>query len=192
MARFFSQRGVFRHTVHVTDGDADKQYEITYAALARYFHTHFESGIERMQFIIESDPVDRQLPLGQTWVENKASFVYWFDTGSHLIARGSIRASFDAEEKLDVFEFVTHSHEEYLLRRRVVEAVKPSYQWIKEWHNLNQADGKQSPEISKKGKAKPTKAPNGAPPEINLPAAQFKANMGITEAVFQFLEVSSS
>jgi hypothetical protein len=74
----------------------------------------------------------------------------------------------------------------------VIQAARPAHNWVKEWHLLNQQDGKQSPEMSKKGKARPVKAPQGPPPDLELPDPVVKSGMGITEAVYQFLEVSAS
>lgn len=83
---FFSQKGVLRHSVHVYgEGGTDKQYEITFPALARYFHTHFDSGVRNMQLIMEKGTMDKPLPDGGHYVENpRSSIVYWFDNGSHV------------------------------------------------------------------------------------------------------------
>lgn len=87
MARFFAPNGVFRHSVHISDAEdtMDKQYEIAYPAIARYFHTHFGSGVKSMQLIMDKGVTDRPLPGDCQFIENsKASLVYWFETGSHV------------------------------------------------------------------------------------------------------------
>ena len=91
---------------------------------------------------------------------------------------------------IEVFEFVTTSHDEYIPRKKAIEAAMPSHNWIKEWHKANAPDAKTSPEISKK-KARQLKSPQSQPPEalVDLPESAVKRGMGITEAVFQFLEV---
>jgi hypothetical protein len=85
---FFSPKGVFRHILHIADSKSDepnKQYEIAYPALARYFQTHFDSGVKSMQFIMDRATTDRPLPNDAHWIENsKSSFVYWFEGGSHV------------------------------------------------------------------------------------------------------------
>lgn len=89
--RFFSHRGVFRLSLPVTGNDpsgeehgADKQYEIVQPALARYFHTHFQSGISQIQLTFERGTIDRQLSNGCHFLENpKASLIYWF-ANSHV------------------------------------------------------------------------------------------------------------
>ncbi|KAL2753759.1 hypothetical protein ACRALDRAFT_2029519 [Sodiomyces alcalophilus JCM 7366] len=194
VAQFFSPRGVFRHSVHITDVEdqTDKQYEITYPALARYFHTHFDSGVKNMQLIMEKGTTDRTLPPNGQWIENtRSSWIYWFEGGSHLVATGTVRAHFDNDQKIELFEFITSGHEEYISRRAVIEAAKPAHNWVKEWHRVNSQDPKGSPEMSKKGKARPMKSPQNAPPDalVDLPESAVKKSMGITEAVFQFLEI---
>lgn len=61
--------------------------------------------------------------------------------------------------------------------------------WMKEWHKTNSQDGK-SPELSKKGKGRQLKSPQTQPPEVlvDLPEAAVNSK-GVTQAVFQFLEV---
>lgn len=85
--RFFSLKGMFRHAVHSVNGDEQdgKQYEITFPALPRYFHTHFNSGVKNMQLIMDRGTTDKPLPPDYHFIENtKASLVYWFDSGSHV------------------------------------------------------------------------------------------------------------
>jgi hypothetical protein len=82
--RFFSPKGVLRHSVWVVDDSSNKQYEIAFPALARYFHTHFESGIKNMQMIMEKG-TEKELPNNGHYTESmKSSFVYWFDNGSQV------------------------------------------------------------------------------------------------------------
>ena len=107
------------------------------------------------------------------------------------MANGTLRAQFDANQKIELLEFVTNHHEEFVRRTRVVEAARPLHEWQKEWQKANApADGKQSPEMSKK-KANKMKSPNTAPPEIDIPESKVKLSMGITPSVFRFLEVSN-
>jgi len=100
-----------------------------------------------------------------------------------------LKAHFDSDQKIELLEFVTSSHEEYLPRNSVIESARPLHEWGKEWKNLNALpDGKQSPEMNKK-KAKNLKSPAQPPPDIDLLQSKVKPNMGITPAVFRFLEV---
>lgn len=107
-----------------------------------------------------------------------------------VVATGTLRATLDPQLKMEMLEFATSSHEEYISRKLVIEAAKPAHNWVKEWHKVNtQADSKQSPEMSKKGKARPMKSPPNPPPDLDLPHSVVKHNVGVTEAVHQFLEV---
>jgi hypothetical protein len=191
--RFFSHKGAFKHSILIRDGEdqvQQKHYEIAYPAIARYFHTHFDSGVKSMQLVMDKGTTDRTMPNDCHMIWNdKASLIYWFEDGAHLVATGTLRVYFDSEHKFDIFEFETTGHEEYVSRRLVIQAARPSHNWVKEWRNLNSQDPKQSPEMSKKSKPKPAKAPPGPPPDIELPHSVVKSGMGITEAVYQFLEM---
>jgi hypothetical protein len=110
--------------------------------------------------------------------------------GLQLVATGTLRAQFDAEQKIELFEFLTTSQEEYIPRKQVIDAAKPAHNWMKEWKTVNSQDVKQSPEMTKKGKARQLKSPQSHPPEIlvDLPDSAVNSK-GVTEAVHQFLEV---
>lgn len=91
---------------------------------------------------------------------------------------------------MELLEFITTSHEEYISRKQVIEAAKPAHNWIKEWRNVNNSDPKQSPELSKKGKGKQLKSPQSHPPEVLVDLPDTAVNSrGVTAAVHQFLEV---
>jgi hypothetical protein len=86
--QFFSQKGVLKHSFLIRDGEDQahqKHYEIAYPAIARYFHTHFDSGVKSMQLVMDKGTTDRTLPNECHMVMNdKASLVYWFEGGSHV------------------------------------------------------------------------------------------------------------
>ncbi|PFH60300.1 hypothetical protein XA68_11146 [Ophiocordyceps unilateralis] len=193
VTRFFSPIGVFRQSLHISDAEdtTDKQYEISFPAIARYFHTHFGSGVKSMQLFIERGGPDRPLPGDGYCIESaRSSIVYWYEMGSHLVATGTLRVHFDAEQRIELFEFLTAGHEEYVSRKRVIDAAKPAHIWLKEWHKANSQDAKQSPEMSKKSKAKLLRSPQTQPPEVlvDLPDSAVNSK-GVTEAVHQFLEI---
>jgi hypothetical protein len=81
---FFSPRGVLHHSVWVSDEGCGKPYQITYPALARYFNTHFESGVSNIQMII-GQVKEKELPHNCCYVESqKSSFIYRFENGSQV------------------------------------------------------------------------------------------------------------
>jgi hypothetical protein len=79
--------------------------------------------------------------------------------------------------------------EEFISRSTVILAAKPAHNWVKDWYSLNNADGKQSPEMSKKGKGKQMKSPQNPPPDFDFPQSSVSPKVGVTAAVHQFLEV---
>lgn len=97
---------------------------------------------------------------------------------------------FDAEQKIEMFEFLSKEHEEYVSMTLVVEGAKPNHNWIKDWHRVNSQDNKSSPEMSKKGKTRHMKSPQTVPPDLDIPHSAVKHGLGITEQQYQFLEVS--
>jgi hypothetical protein len=106
-----------------------------------------------------------------------------------VVATGLLKAHFDSEQKLEVLEFNTHGHEEYVSRNMVINAARPTHLWAKEWKKMNGQDATTSPEMNKKGKSKQIRSPPNPPPDFTIPHSAVKGNMGITEPVFQFLEV---
>lgn len=91
MNTFFAPESVFRHALLNDEEPNDRTYEIAFPAIARYFHTHFSSGVRNMQLILDKGTTDRALAHDGYFIENsKASFVYWFETGSHVSVVGSI------------------------------------------------------------------------------------------------------
>lgn len=103
-----------------------------------------------------------------------------------------MKAHFDAEQKLELLDFMTTNHEEFIPLRQVLASARPWHEWQKEWQKLNDPhDGKQSPEMNKK-KMKVLKSPQQPPPDFEISESRVKSNMGITPAVFQFLEVRSA
>jgi hypothetical protein len=190
--QFFSHKGIFRHSLLCKEGETqtEKQYELSYPSLARYFYTHFESNVKTIQLVLDKGITDRPLPNDCHFIENnKASLVYWFDSGSHLVTTGVLRAQFDSEQKVELLEFLTTSYEEYISRDVVIQAARPVHNWMKEWRQLNSQDGTHSPEMSNKKKAKSFRCPANPPPDFDLPQPDVKQGMCTTHAVHQFLEI---
>ncbi|RFU25735.1 hypothetical protein B7463_g10604, partial [Scytalidium lignicola] len=73
------------------------------------------------------------------------AFVDRFFSTRGLVATGTLRAHFDAEQKIELLEFVTSSHEEYLPKTRVIEAARPVHEWVKDWHKFAEVMGQMNP-----------------------------------------------
>jgi hypothetical protein len=88
--QFFSQAGVLRQQLLCPQDQSSKQYEISTPALPRYYCTHFESGVRKIQMILENAR-EKELPNSCHYVESqKASFIYWFGNG-HQVSRCPLR-----------------------------------------------------------------------------------------------------
>lgn len=217
VGRFFSAKGVYRTNIYNkndAEGAGDKQIEMVASAVPHFFNA---SGAKKIELQLGQGITEKSVPgqLGELihFIENaNASLTLWFDTShvSHcrelssstispsvsdhlaqVVHFGTLRVQFDSELRVELFEFMSKDHEEYVPRTVVVEGAKPNHNWIKEWHRANSQENK-SPEMSKKGKARPMKSPSTAPPDLDIPHSAVKHGLGITEAQFQFLEVSLS
>jgi hypothetical protein len=192
--QFFSPDGMFRHTFHVqglanNDQQEEKVYEISYSALPRYLHAFRASGVESLEFCLSPDTYDRILPNGHLHIEHaQARMIQQFEV-SRVEAIGQFKATFNPDQKLVLLEFISGQHEEMIPRSMVIDAAKPQHNWNKEWKKMNSMDSKQSPELSKKGKAKQLKSPPNQPPDVDLPEPVVATNMGITNVVQRFLEM---
>ena len=81
--RFYSPTGVLRQQLSDSENNL-KAWEIPTSALARYYWTHFSSGVQNMQMIMENAR-SKDLPSGGHIVEcAKSSFIYWFADDCHV------------------------------------------------------------------------------------------------------------
>lgn len=217
VGRFFSARGVYRTNIvnkNDAEGAGDKQIEMVASAVPHFFNA---SGAKKIELQLGQGTTEKTVAgqLGELvhFIENaNASLTLWFDTShvspyqelspltiypsvsdriAQVVHVGTLRVQFDSELRVELFEFMSKDHEEYVPRTVVVEGAQPNHNWIKEWHRANSQENK-SPEMSKKGKARPMKSPSTAPPDLDIPHSAVKRGLGITEGQFQFLEVSSS
>ncbi|KAI9824579.1 MAG: hypothetical protein M1832_001668 [Thelocarpon impressellum] len=180
--KFFSHAGVSRQQLWHSSDHSSKQYEISTPALPRYYCTHFESGVRNIQMILENAR-EKELPNNCHHVESpKASFIYWFENGTQVISSGTLRAQFDQNSKIDVLEFVTQDHKEFLPRNQMKALVSP--------HNSpdqKMSSPKQTKTLGKQ-KAQQRALP---PPPIVLPESQVN-DYGVTDAVTKFLELAET
>lgn len=134
--------------------------------------------------------IDKPLPDSSHYLETvDSTIIYSFGDTTRVITNGRLQLIFDPNQKLSVFEFTTTAQEEFVSRHMVIQSAIPNHNWVKDWHKLNFPDAKQSPEMSKKGKAKQFKSPAQPPPEIDLPHSAVTQNMGVPQSVFQYLEM---
>ncbi|KAJ5759520.1 Transcriptional activator ptaB [Penicillium odoratum] len=169
--RFYAPGGVLRQGVWSSQ-TGSKQFEISTPALARYYLTQFTSGIEQIQMVVDG-PRERDNPNGDGGhiVESgRTSFIYWYTNESQVFHRGHLRAHFDANNKIVMLDVTVTSHNEYIPRSQLLEAMEQ----------------KQSPKLAKSAAKRAQKQ---AP--INLPESMVTSN-GLPTTVIQFLEVAET
>ncbi|KAI9754615.1 MAG: hypothetical protein M1815_005497 [Lichina confinis] len=186
--QFFSQSGILRQQLLCQADSSSKQYEISTSALPRYYCTHFESGVRKIQMILENAR-EREVPNHCHYVESpKASFIYWFESGSQLVSSGTLRAQFDHDSKIDVLEFVTTNHCEYLSRHRLKALLAP-----------HSPPEDKSPKQNKAAKARaarqqqpPPPPPPAVAPVLPVVPESHVNPYGVTPAVLNFLELAET
>lgn len=95
--QFYSPNGVLRQGVWNAQCGS-KKFELSTPTLARYYWTHFTSGVKHMQMIVEN-AVEKELPTGYQMLDsNKTYFIYWFENGTQV----SFRAHHLREPNLNV------------------------------------------------------------------------------------------
>lgn len=169
--RFYSPVGVLRQGVWSVAGGA-KQFEIATPALARYYLTQFSSGITSIQMLVEGAR-ERESSHGGHYVEApKCSFIYWFRNECQLFTNGSLRAHFDANNKLEMLDISVVNHTEFIPRSLLLAMEADSQ--------------KQSPKVPKNAKRAPPKTPSASLPESII------NNYGVPTDVMSFLEVAET
>lgn len=171
--QFYSPGGVLRQGVWNAQRGS-KQFEISTPALARYYWTQFNSGVKRIQMIVEN-AVEKDFPNGGQIVESpRTCFLYWFDNDCQLYSHGSLRAQFDLHGRIDVLDIVTNGHTEYIPRNQLQPPESP--------------DQKPSPKVSKT-LAKRAQQKQNASSNVVVPNSMVTDD-GVPVAVMRFLEVA--
>ena len=141
----------------------------------------------------------KDLPNGNHFVESqRCSWVYWFANGHQvrfqiftfvlqaysfqLVSMGTLSAQFDQHGKMDVLEIVATEHNEYIPRAGLVQTAAESPE-LKQSPNMSKAASK------RQSKQKQQQPPQDQPPQIPIPESAV-TDLGITQAIQQFLEVS--
>jgi hypothetical protein len=194
--RFFSKGGVLIQQLWSPSEDS-KQYEIATPALPRYYHTIYHSGVKTVQLLL-GNTKEKELPDNGSVVESlHSSFVYWFENGwqvgfialtdilftdpyAQLVSSGHLRAQFDQNSKIDLLEFVTHKHEEFIPRQDIQRLLL----------SQNSPDQKSSPKQNKSMTKQRAAQRQQHQPPITMPDSQVN-EYGVTNELMRFLEVCS-
>lgn len=185
MERFFSHAGVIRQQLYYSsDQSTTKQYEISPTpTLARYYWTHFKSGVQNIQMIVERF---RELDLpngGHSVTSEKTSFIYWLTNGHQLVTSGRLKVQFDQLGKIDVLEILTTSHEEFVPRAQLLRAATESPD-MKHSPNQSKTSGKKAAQQ----RQKQAQVAQDQPPVAAIPSSTIN-EQGVTPSVQVFLEV---
>lgn len=201
--RFFSPIGVLRQQFWSSADRSTKQWEIATPALARYYWTHFNSGVQHIQMILETAK-EKDLPTGGHFVESKSCFIYWYTNGHQvsrsrwlfgdnfltryqLVIHGHLRAQFDQTGRIDLLDLVTNEHSEYVPRQGLLQAAAESPD-NKQSPNASKAAGKRGSQQRQKQQTQPIQDQN--PLVAPVPGSMVN-DSGTTKPVWQFLEVSA-
>ncbi|KAK9326179.1 LIM-domain binding protein-domain-containing protein [Lipomyces orientalis] len=120
---FYTDLGGLKYTVVNAVDKVPKHYDVPNAALPRYYYTLFQDGVRRVQIVPENP---REIVMGQDMhvIEcGRASMIYWFSNGNHVISHGSLRVFMNATMRIDSLEFQSHDHNEFVSRAMAVAAV---------------------------------------------------------------------
>ncbi|WBW72561.1 LIM domain binding protein, transcription coregulator [Schizosaccharomyces osmophilus] len=123
---FFTEKGTFRFNFepNAQRTRESKEFELSYAALPRFFYLNYMGNMRRMSIVL-GDTKEFAIPNNGYFVESSnASLVYQFANGIQVIIYGCLRAHFHRAPllKLDSLEFSATNHSEYLLRELVENA----------------------------------------------------------------------
>ncbi|KAJ5720464.1 Transcriptional activator ptaB [Penicillium malachiteum] len=171
--RFFSPMGVLRQGIWNSQ-TGSKIFEISTPALARYYLTQFTSGIRHIQMIVEGATECEGVNGGHVVDSGRTSFIYWYTNESQVFTHGTLRASFDMNNKIELLNISVQSHNEYIPRSVLQQS-------------LDTMEQKQSPKLAKSAAKRAQKQTQS----IVLPESMVTSN-GVPGAVIQFLEVAET
>lgn len=151
-----------------------KTFEITTTIVPKFYLNNFESGIRHMHLVLENAR-EYIMSNNSQYVDcPRASWVYNFENGCRVVSNGHLRVVFALTGKIELMEFITHSHTEYIAREAIVKTMT------------------EPPDIKpvvKKGKSAP---PQPQPyDQIKLPESPVN-EYGITQKVMRCLEIAES
>lgn len=178
---------MIRQQLYYSADQSTKQFEISPTpTLARFYWTHFNSGVQNIQMIVERF---REVDLpngGHSVTSEKTSFIYWLANGHQLVTSGGLRVQFDQIGKIDVLEILTTSHEEFVPRAQLLRAATESPE-MKHSPNQSKATGKKA--AQQRQKQAQTAQEQGPVVAVAAVPSSIINDQGVTPSVQQFLEV---
>ncbi|KAF3933383.1 hypothetical protein ABW19_dt0205882 [Dactylella cylindrospora] len=178
---FYSPTGVMRHNLWQSNTKETKRFEITTPVLARYYFSLYEYGIKSIQLVMDNAR-EREIN-GISLVESsRASFIYWFENGTQVVAQGVLRATLNIASQIDILEFDTTEHTEYIPRRIFTNTIRSL---------TSSPDQKASPRINSKALGKRQLQQPPAPPPISIPESPIGV-WGVPDQVVKLLELAET
>ncbi|EXJ89477.1 hypothetical protein A1O3_02544 [Capronia epimyces CBS 606.96] len=174
IGRYFSPFGSIRQQLFSNKNGVDKSFQLQYPSLARYYHTHFASGVK--QLLLQSyDHNQNKLPNGgvHIWSSN-ASLTYIFGNDIRVTTTGQLRVIFDDMQKIEHLNISTSGWQEYIPRNALTQPPSP--------------ETKQSPKINKNVKRAQGKAA-ALSTQLIIPSSGV-GEWGVPNHIFQFLEIA--
>ncbi|CAG8484363.1 11612_t:CDS:2, partial [Acaulospora colombiana] len=113
-----------------------------------FFHVNFESGVTSIQLTMNNVKEFMgqmgQMPHPSAIVEAKASMIYDYEDGSRVVATGKLKVKFNMNIKIELFEFMTEKHTEYVPRHSNISSDSPIGEYgipVKTLRSLEVAEG---------------------------------------------------
>lgn len=173
IATYFAETGSMRQQLFSNKNGVDKSFQLQFPSLARFYHSHFASGVK--QILLQSyDHNQNKLPNGgvHIWSTN-ASLTYVFANDLRVTTTGQLRVIFDDYNKIEHLNISTSGWQEYIPRNALLLPPSP--------------EAKQSPKINKNVKRAQGKAAGQSLQPI-IPSSGV-GEWGVPNHIFQFLEV---
>lgn len=171
MAKYYSPFASMRQQIYSSKSGTDKQYQLRYPSLARFYHQHFVNGVKKIH-MQSFEHSQNALPNGGYHVWSKKLFVtHEYENGTKVISYGHLNVNFDEMQKIELLYIGVKGWDEVIPRSLLESPVSPE-------------QSRQSPKQSKKNLPKQQQVQRPLPKSPVCP-------YGIPPGLLQFLEVSS-
>ncbi|RHZ63497.1 hypothetical protein Glove_329g47 [Diversispora epigaea] len=116
---FFSSDAKMKYVAFNQNDGSNRTFELLYPTISRFFLVNFESGVKSIGFTINHHKESIAIPQGYI-LDGKASFIYNYEDESKVVAEGKLKVRFNINLKIELFEFITDKHSEYVPRHRPI------------------------------------------------------------------------
>ncbi|KAJ3279076.1 hypothetical protein HK104_001794 [Borealophlyctis nickersoniae] len=92
-----------------------RTFDLNTALLPRFYQVNFQSGVSQIQLLM-SNPREVVVQNGLLVECTKASIIYHYENGLQVVCNGLLRVHFAPNAKIELFEFHTKRHTQYIPR----------------------------------------------------------------------------